>query len=221
MGSPLYSIVLIIGILLGAVYWAHVSKNDPRLPLIYIGGLVGALIGAKLAFLFAEGWMHFDHPRRTAILLSGKSLIGALPGGWAGVEVVKKILSYHAVTGDRFASCLPVPLILGRIGCVHAGCCQGVTCSYGKWPSVPIEIAFQCGAMVWLWLLRKKSALIGQHFHLYLMTYGLFRFFHEFLRDTPKVFMTLSGYQIIALLTATAAFTAFAIRRKNSPISYI
>lgn len=215
MGSPLYSTLLIVGILIGAVYWVRVSKNDSRLPLIYIGGLVAAFIGAKLAFLFAEGWMYLDHPQRIPILLSGKSIIGALPGGWIGVEIMKKYMDYRAITGDRFATILPVPLILGRIGCLHAGCCGGIMCSFGKWPSVPVEIGFQIIAMIALWLMRKRSILSGQHFHLYLIAYGLFRFLHEFLRTTPKPFIGLSGYQIIALLLAIAASLAFVARRKR------
>jgi len=217
MGSPLYSILLIIGILLGAVYWVRVSKNDSRLPIIYIGGLVAAFIGAKLAFLFSEGWLYLDHPQRIPILLSGKSIIGALPGGWIGVELMKKWMGYRATTGDRFATILPIPLILGRLGCLHAGCCGGITCSFGKWPSVPVEIGFQVLAMLSLWLMRKRSALTGQHFHIYLIAYGLFRFLHEFLRTTPKPFFGLSGYQIIALLLAVAASLAFMARRKQHP----
>jgi len=215
MGSPLYSILLIAGILIGAVYWIRLSKNDSRLPLIYLGGLVGAFIGAKLAFLFAEGWMYLDHPQRVPILLSGKSIIGALPGGWAGVEIVKKSMGYKAFTGDRFATILPVPLILGRIGCLHAGCCTGITCSFGKWPSVPVEIAFQLLAIIALWIMRKKAILPGQHFFLYLIAYGVFRFLHEFLRATPKPFLHLSGYQLIALALAIAAGFAFFFRRKH------
>jgi len=215
MGSPLYSALLIVGILIGAVYWVRVSKNDTRLPVIYIGGIVGAFIGAKLAFLFAEGWMYFDHPERIPILLSGKSIIGALPGGWAGVEITKKIMGYRAITGDRFATILPVPLILGRFGCLHAGCCGGITCSFGKWPAVPVEISFQIIAILVLSQMRKRSILPGQHFHLYLIAYGLFRFLHEFMRATPKPFIGLSGYQIIALLLVIAASLAFMARRKQ------
>ncbi len=216
MGSPLYSILLVTGIIIGAVYWIRVSKNDSRLPLIYLGGLVGAFIGAKLAFLFAEGWLYLAHPQRIPILLSGKSIIGALPGGWAGVEIVKKSMGYTAITGDRFATILPVPLILGRIGCLHAGCCTGIICPFGKWPSVPVEIAFQLFSILALWIMRKRSILPGQHFHLYLIAYGLFRFLHEFLRATPKPFLIFSGYQLIALALAVAAIFAFRARSRKS-----
>ncbi len=219
MGSPLYSILLVVGILIGAAYWICVSKNDSHLPLIYIGGIVGAFIGAKLAFLFAEGWLYLDHPQRVPILLSGKSIIGALPGGWAGVEITKRFMGYRSFTGDRFATIMPVPLILGRLGCLHAGCCQGIECPFGKWPSVPVEISFLVLAILVLWLMRKRSVLTGQHFHLYLIAYGLFRFLHEFLRATPKPFIGLSGYQIIALMLAIAASLAFIARRKNQNLT--
>jgi phosphatidylglycerol:prolipoprotein diacylglycerol transferase len=56
------------------------------------------------------------------------------------------------------------------------------------------------------------NRLPGQHFHLYLIAYGLFRFAHEFLRATPKAFGGLSGYQLIALATAITA--AIAYRRR-------
>jgi phosphatidylglycerol:prolipoprotein diacylglycerol transferase len=122
-------------------------------------------------------------------------------------------MDYRAVTGDRFALLIPIPLILGRIGCLHAGCCQGIECSFGKWPAVPVEIAFQVLALLALLVLRAKRLQTGQHFHLYLIAYGLFRFGHEFMRATPKPFGGLSGYQIIALLMAVAAVIAYRKRQ--------
>lgn len=205
--------MLLAGIVIGAIYWFRVSKSDGRLPMIYFGGLVGAFAGAKLAYLLSEGWLHFHHPLRWQLWLSGKSIMGALPGGWAGVEIVKRAMGYTEVTGDRFARLLPVPLILGRIGCLHAGCCPGIACSFGKWPAVEVEISFQVVALVGLLVLRARNLQAGQHFHLYLMAYGLFRFAHEFLRDTPKPFGGMSGYQLIALATACAAALAYRRRR--------
>jgi len=205
--------MLLLGIAWGAMYWFRESKKDGRVALIYAAGLAGAFAGAKLAFLFAEGWLHFDNPDRWLIWLSGKSIMGALPGGWIGVEIAKKSLGYSKITGDRFAMLLPVPLMLGRIGCLSAGCCGGIKCLSGTWPSVPMEIAFQVVAMVCLWVMRRRQWLTGQHFHLYLIAYGLFRFAHEFLRATPKPFYGVSGYQIIALATVLAA--ALAYRRRS------
>ena len=207
--SPIYVLMLLCGIAWGAVYWFRESKKDRRVVVIYAACLAGAFAGAKLAFLLAEGWLYFDDPNRSVIWLSGKSIMGALPGGWAAVEIAKKALGYRAITGDRFAMLMPVPLILGRIGCLNAGCCQGIECSFGRWPSVPVEIGFQIVAMMVLWVLRCRHIQTGQHFHLFLIAYGLFRFAHEFLRGTPKPFWGISGYQIIALGTVFAAVTAY------------
>ena len=212
-GSPIYAFMLLFGIAWGAVYWFRESKRDGRVALIYAAGLAGAFAGAKLAFLFAEGWLHFHDPNRWVVWLSGKSIMGALPGGWLAVEIAKKVLGYREMTGDRFAMLLPVPLILGRIGCLSAGCCGGIMRSFGWWPSVPVEIGFQVVAMLCLWVMRRKHWQAGQQFHLYLIAYGLFRFGHEFLRATPKPFFGLSGYQLMGIATAIAAVVAY--RRRN------
>lgn len=213
-GSPIYAAMLIAGIAWGAVYWFRESKKDGRVALIYAMGLAGAFAGAKLSFLLAEGWMHFHEPNRWLVWLSGKSIMGALPGGWIGVEIAKKTMGFRETTGDRFAMLLPLPLILGRIGCLYAGCCGGIVCSFGKWPSVPVEIGFQVLVMLILFYLRRRNLCTGQHFHLYLIAYGIFRFCHEFMRATPKPFGGLSGYQIIAIATVVAAGVAYRRRAR-------
>ena len=64
-----------------------------------------------------------------------------------------------------------------------------------KWPSIVL-------AVVVFLILRRRRILPGQHFHLYLIAYGLFRFWHEFMRATPRVAGEISGYQIAALSVA-------------------
>lgn len=215
-GSPWYSVLLVVGILIGVIGWSREARKDSRIPMIYAAGIAGAFLGAKLAFLIAEGWMFVGHPDRVRILLSGKSIMGGLPGGWIGVEVAKKVLGYEKATGDRFALMLPVSLTLGRMGCLAAGCCKGIPCRFGIWPSVEVEIVFQLVSLGVLLGLRARDRAVGQHFHLYLMGYGTFRFVHEFLRATPKPFLGISGYQIIAVVTALAAFVAYRRRARAS-----
>ena len=52
---------------------------------------------------------------------------------------------------------------------------------------------------------------------MFLIAYGLFRFFHEFMRATPKPFFGISGYQWIALGTAVAAGIAYKQRAAPRP----
>ena len=65
-------------------------------------------------------------------------------------------------------------------------------------------------------LLRWGRIAPGQLFHIYLMAYGIFRFFHEFLRDTPQIIGPFSGYQFAALAVAALGATGFILRRSSS-----
>jgi prolipoprotein diacylglyceryltransferase len=42
-------------------------------------------------------------------------------------------------------------------------------------------------------------ALVRSLFAFYLVSYGVFRFFTEYLRETPKAYGGLSAYQIMSL----------------------
>jgi len=141
----------------------------------------------------------------------GKSILGALLGGYGGSRGGQEVDRLHARRREiLFAVIAPLGILIGRIGCLQHGCCAGIVCQpawftlagvdgKSRWPAVPAEIAFNALALATILVLRNRKILPGQHFHLYLMACGLFRFFHEFLRDTPRVAGPWSGYQIISL----------------------
>ena len=151
--SP-YRWFVLAGIALGALGWGRMARRDRRLVPIYLTGLLGAFMGAKLAFLFAEGWQYWRLP-----LLTAKSVLRALPGGYAGVEFAKWRLGYREHTGDWFAAFAPAGILLGRVGCLFQGCCLGARCerpawwtlddSAGvpRWPAVPVEMGFNILAL--------------------------------------------------------------------------
>src|ERR1035438_1269699 len=73
-------------------------------PFLLIGQqLAGAFLGAKLVYLGAEGWLHWHDPNRWVILATGKSITGALLGGYLGVEIAKKLLKYNGMNGEWYA----------------------------------------------------------------------------------------------------------------------
>ncbi|MCX6865843.1 MAG: prolipoprotein diacylglyceryl transferase [Verrucomicrobia bacterium] len=65
-------------------------------------------------------------------------------------------------------------------------------------------------------ILRWRTILPGQHFHIYLIAYGVFRFFHEFFRDTPRLIGPFSGYQFLALGVAGMGAAGFLLRQRRS-----
>ena len=252
--SP-YSLLMLAGIAVSIAFWARLAKRDERLLVIYIAALVSAFLGAKIVYLAAEGWMFWDAPDRWMIWATGKTILGALLGGYAGVEVAKKVTGYTQATGDWFALIAPVGIVLGRVGCLLHGCCLGKACApawwtiadtrgVARWPAVPVEIAFNVLALAFFLVLRrvgestkstkgheKRSSpfrvlscfswthlaarLRGQHFHIYLIAYGAFRFAHEFLRATPRMAGTFSGYQIAALACVALGAWRFAARARS------
>ena len=224
MKSSPYPLLLFAGIAASLFTWSRMAKRDDRLLTIYIVALVGAFLGAKLVYLAAEGWIFWNAPHRWIIWATGKTILGALLGGYFGVEIAKKLIGYSQPTGDYFVIVAPLGILFGRVGCLLHGCCLGKECapawwtlrdSFGvdRWPAVPVEMAFNVLALFAALSLRKSHLLRGQHFHLYLMSYGVFRFFHEWMRATPRVAPGLSGYQIAALAVTILGATGFARRR--------
>jgi phosphatidylglycerol:prolipoprotein diacylglycerol transferase len=221
-----YSWLMLAGIGASFAFWSRLTRRDVRLLPIYLGALGGAFLGAKLVYLAAEGWLYWFDPNRWLILATGKSITGALLGGYAGVEIVKHAIRYRAPTGDWFALIVPVSIMLGRVGCVLHGCCQGRVCGESwftvhdaagqpRWPAAQAELIFNGAAFCLVLLLLHWKLLPGQHFHLYLIAYGVFRFFHEFLRVTPKIIGPISGYQVAALAVALLGIWGFAHRRRQ------
>ncbi len=222
-----YSWLMLAGIFVSILFWSRLARRDDRLLLVYVAALAGAFIGAKIVYVLAEGWLHFGAPDMWRQLATGKSILGALLGGYVAVEIAKRGVGYRGVTGDWFALIAPAGIILGRIGCLTYGCCLGHVCEPAwyamrdasgtpRWPAVPAEIVFNVAAIVVFFFLRRAHKLSGQHFHLYLMAYGLFRFVHEFLRDTPRVAGPISGYQFAAAAVFLLGAVGFVLRRNRA-----
>ncbi len=118
----LYGWVTLVGILIGGFLWHRRWKNsDPKLFSIFIGGILGAFLGAKIVYFLAEGWTQISKPDFWIQLGYGKTIIGALLGGYAGVEFTKSIIDYRKPTGDWFAFMVPSAIVFGRFGCLQHG----------------------------------------------------------------------------------------------------
>lgn len=217
--------MMLAGIAVSIVFWSRVARRDERLLFIYIAALASAFIGAKLVYLGAEGWLHWHDADRWVVLATGKSITGALLGGYAGVEIAKRLLKYPGATGDWFAVIVPIGVMIGRIGCMINGCCLGKVCGpdwftvndiHGipRWPSSQVEFLFNALMLGVILMLRWGRLAPGQLFHVYLMAYGIFRCFHEFLRDTPSILGPITGYQIAALGLFAVGAAGFARRRQ-------
>lgn len=188
---------------------------------IFVGAVFGALIGSKLlawAESFPDYWQHRFDP---ATWLGGKTIVGGLLGGWAGVEIAKRFLHVRQSTGDAFVFPLILGQCLGRVGCFLTGLDDHThgnftnlpwAVNFGDGPRHPTqlyEIAFLLSLAAMLWMLRRRAGLAlanGTLFRLYLGGYLLFRFFIEFIKPTWKPWLGLSAIQLASLMGAAICF---------------
>jgi len=213
--TAFYGLFVISGIIISLLFWRKASQKDEKLLLIYFSALGGAFLGAKLAYFAAEAWM-FSGPGAWRHWLVGKSITGALLGGFLAVELAKKNLNHTKATGDKFALIIPIGVIIGRVGCINHGCCGGILLESGSiWPAPLVEICFN--SLIWLtaFYMHRHNLAKNQLFHIYLVSYGIFRFLHEFMRSTPKVFYGISIYQVIAFLLIIIGSVAYFRRYKK------
>lgn len=192
---------------------------------------MGAVVGAKLGVLFGDAlWPLRAFDDWSALLVSGRSIAGALLFGFLAVEAAKPLLRYDIPPNDRFAVALPFSIALGRVGCLVAGCCRGaphdgpLAIAYDdgilRHPAQLYEALFQLAAGYALLLLWRRKILFGRLFALYLAAYGVFRFATEFIRDTAKPFFGLSAYQWMSMAMIVAGAAAIYWRGRRQPASW-
>jgi phosphatidylglycerol:prolipoprotein diacylglycerol transferase len=188
--------------------------------------IISALVGAKLLLLIVDFDQFTANPRD---LLSLARSGGVFYGGLiAAVVVALLYLRRHQMplwtTTDVFAPGIALGHIVGRLGCLLAGCC------FGKPTSVPWAITFtdpaaqanvgtplgvplhptqlyEAGAeaLILGFLLlfeRRGNAFPGRTFWSYMLLYGASRFIVEIYRGDSRgmVFDTLSTSQFVSLL---------------------
>ena len=209
---------MIGGIVLSAVLWGRIRATRPIPVLVFVGALVGSVLGAKVGYLLCESPFRYGRPDYWVNLLVGRTVIGGILGGYLGVEWGKWQSGYRPPTGDVFALVVPLGIAVGRIGCYLNGCCPGLPCEptwYAlrdaagtlRYPSSLVEAAFQVAFVGAAFVVFRRGMLRGQLFHLYMITYGLFRMAHELYRDTPRI-GPVGTYQLLA-----AVLVAFGIER--------
>lgn len=227
------SVLLAFALVLGFPLTKHMKERQDRKRYYILQGitLVGAALGAKLAVLMGDAlWplKHFDD--WTALLFSGRSIIGALLVGFLVAEAAKPFMAYKMPPNDRFAVILPFSIGIGRFGCYLAGCCRGLpyegplTITYAdgiaRHAIAFYEMAFHVAAGLLLLHLYRRKILFGRLFSLYLILYGVFRFQTEILRVTEKAFLGYSAYQWFALAAVIAGIVAITVRSVKQPPSW-
>lgn len=186
---------------------------------VWAGALVGAVLGAKLLVLLQHSHLLSTNRQEWLLVgLQGKTIVGALLGGWLGVEWTKKHLGMTQSTGDGFVWPLWVGTLLGRVGCFLTGLDDH---TYGVATHLPWGIDFGDGIprhpmplyemiflLCWGGVLRfgPSSAMPGQLFRRYLGGYLGFRLLIDFWKPDFRPVWGLSFIQIACILGLACLF---------------
>lgn len=213
-----------LGYIGAAVVYARVRSRrgdvvEDRLRLdVIAGAAVGAAFGSRLLAALAQP------PVTLASVMSGKTIVGGLLGGWIGVEVVKRMIGIRRRTGDLFVLPLIVAMSIGRIGCFLAGpddhtaglpssvpWAIAIRDGVPRHPVALYEIAFLVALAPPVEFVRRRGR-DGDAFRIFIAAYGVFRFCVDFIKpDPPPMIGGVTLLQIVALGMAMVASVSLAI----------
>lgn len=227
LGLTMYDILFALGVL-GALFVfrfiADKRKTDVKLfNFSLIVGVVAIFCGVLSAVLF-QAFYNFGETGIFEINKNtGMTFYGGLIGGaavfiglyfGAGHFVFKDKLHLHsfAETADAAAVSIAVAHATGRLGCFFAGCCHGVHAEpplgvymeYAGDTVLPVQL-YEAVFLYALMAVLLSRHLKGRRYGMpiYMMGYGVWRFFAEYLRgdDRGATFIKfLSPSQLTALL---------------------
>jgi len=210
-----------------AIYYAELRRRgwlDPSIVWISLAALLGAAFGARLITSWErpEVYAAFTSlPLTVAIERSGKSIIGAIFGGYVAIVLAKRAFGYRRSTGDAYVLAIPIATAIGRVGCFLSELPLGTPttlpwgmtvspqaaaafpvcpfCGGPMHPTMLYEIAFNVIAAFVIWRLRGRVPAPGDALKLYLVGAGIFRFLVEFLRTSPKEALGLTAPQWVLI----------------------
>jgi phosphatidylglycerol:prolipoprotein diacylglycerol transferase len=241
------------GVMLAAAYLAGLQLAivrgrkaglDPgRLLDLGVYIVIAALVGAKLLLLI----VNFNYFRNNP----GEILVLARSGGvFYGGLITATLVAFWYIrrhelpfwtTCDMFAPGIALGHVIGRLGCLMAGCCFGrqtdvpwaitftdpfAAANVGTPLNVPLHPTqlYEAGAELMILILllvteRKGRPYPGRTFWAYMLLYAVSRFVIEFYRgDERGLLMGLSTSQFISLLLAPLSLAMlFYLRRQSSP----
>jgi phosphatidylglycerol:prolipoprotein diacylglycerol transferase len=109
----------------GLVYRRARRQSGGALPtettlMVAAAALVGAAFGAQV-LAWIQHWPTLLGSEAGSIEAGGRTIVGGILGGWAGVEWAKHASGVRTSTGDAFVPALVVGIAIGRLGCFFSG----------------------------------------------------------------------------------------------------
>jgi phosphatidylglycerol:prolipoprotein diacylglycerol transferase len=224
-----YGVLLALAYLAGlqlAVFRAKRAGVDPaRIMDLGIYLIIAALIGAKLMLVIVDFRYFQAQPRELLSLVrAGGVFYGGLLAAFAtGMWLVGKYKLPVWTTADLIAPGIALGHVVGRLGCLLAGCCYGkptgvawaitftdpvASVNVGTPLQIPLHPTqiYDAGAellilFVLLLTERRGRPFPGRTFWLYMLLYAISRYVIEIYRGDPRgIIIGLSTSQFVSVV---------------------
>ena len=197
----LYGLMIAIGLLAAFIvlfYWGKKKNIEEKfVDFIFYNGIFSIIVGFGAAALFQATYNYIENPEAGFKLGGGITFIGGLIGGVIAFLAVyfifrKRFKTKLVDTLSMFPCAILIAHAFGRIGCFFAGCCYGAeTDSFlgVQFPGFPAPVhptqLYEAAFLFLMFgicfcLLMKMN--FKHNLSVYLVAYGIFRFFIEYLR---------------------------------------
>lgn len=179
--------VLMILLLLATIInfvWLFLNRKDLKMNLLVLilFSIFHTIIGVLFVVLFAFSESGFNIESFGNLSLYGGVFL--MPIVYLGYALVRKIPIGRAF--DIFTISLVETLFFARINCFFGGCCKGIFLPWlnFNFPSRELELLFYLLFIILFTDKIFKNKSTGKVYPTYMVSYGIFRFFIEFLRES-------------------------------------
>lgn len=221
----LLAVAYLAGLQLAVVRARRVGIDPARVMDLGIYLIIAALVGAKLMLVITDfGYFRSNPAELFSLVRAGGVFYGGLIVSFlTGLFLVRRYKLPVWASADMYAPGIALGHVIGRLGCLMAGCC------YGKEADLPWAITFtdpiaranvgtplgiplhptqlyDAGAelLILIFLLateRKGKPFAGRTFWLYILLYAISRFIVEIYRGDPRgTVMGFSTSQFVSLV---------------------
>jgi phosphatidylglycerol---prolipoprotein diacylglyceryl transferase len=213
---------------LAIYYWELRSRGllESRIVAISAAVVIGGVLGARTITAWEHPEFYVDSVAAGmsiswTIEHGGKSILGAIAGGYLAGYLAKRGLGYRRSTGDCYALALAIATAIGRIGCFLSELPLGTAtslpwgiaaspaaaaafprcpdCTAPMHPSMLYEVLFNVIAAVAIIRWRHRVTVQGDLLKLYLLAAFAFRFLVESVRANELQPWGLTGPQTVLI----------------------
>ena len=201
----MYGIMIGIGLASAFIILAYYCKKknveEKFADFVFMNGVMAVVLGFMSASLFQSFYNYIENPEAGFKIGGSMTFLGGLIGGVVVFLVVYAFMAKRYKTRlFEVLSIVPCVITLahgfGRLGCFFAGCCYGKPTDSWlgvKFPHLPHPVhPTQLYEAAFLFLLFGLFTFLlfkydfKHNFSVYLIAYGTFRFFLEFLRGDHR-----------------------------------